>query len=119
MAKKGDYKIPFDSKGNLLAYARGYGDEIWKDNDVITAELEFVGFRRGRSAAHAVFKQNSRGGKKRGKKGARYTMFLTDLSDAIPYMIRSYLSGYFRFQKRGQNYGIKYIPPLDRLAELS
>lgn len=96
------YQIPFDANGNPLNYAREYGwNRIeWKDNYIFEASLVFDHFQRGRSAAHAIFNDGQ---------GRKFTMFLAELSKAIPSLEEGQLVGYFTFCKRGQNYGIKFL----------
>lgn len=120
MGSKKSYQIPFSRNGSLLTYPEyehqyvgpGNGDRghdnsilihppVWKDNYEFTGTLEFDHFSRGRSAAHAIFKDPS--------DDTEYTMFLTDLGDAIPNMGGGFLIGTFTFVKRGQNYGIKFL----------
>lgn len=109
------YKVPFTSdahwkgSGHLLPYT-GY-DELtadplieWRDNKQFRAILFFQNFQRGRSAAHALWADQS---------GHQYQMFLADLGDLISGSEmsngRTYeLDWYVR--KRGMNYGIaRYI----------
>lgn len=111
--KKG-WKVPF-REGVFLRYAindpnsrhcagpersgwREYADE-WRDNYEFVATMRFVTFKRGRSAAYAIWETED---------GEQYSMFLTDLEDAIPYMVDGHLTiRRFTFSKRGSNYGVK------------
>lgn len=61
-------------------------------------ELKFVGFSRGRSAAGGMFTN---------AKGQNFYMFLTDLSDAVPFLEKGVLKGTFKFVKRGSNFGVQ------------
>ena len=110
MAKKGDYQIPFDQDGNQQHYPEHWyvGEwpngtregPHWRDNVPFDDTLTFAGYTRGRSAAY--FRFTCRNGK-------HVYMFLTDLQDAIPHMLRGELCGTFQFIKRGQNYGVQLV----------
>lgn len=110
------WKVPFKADGTPMRYALNdpnsryrrddmqhhpdFADE-WRENYEFTATLYFNGFARGRSAAYAYFNTAD---------DQRYTMFLTDLADAIPYLEKGFLRDKtFTFTKRGQNYGIKVV----------
>lgn len=108
MAKKQTFQIPF-SNGHLVSYAGGGGGFTWKENYVFPDVLTFDSFERGRSAAHAVFFN---------EKGRRFPMFLTDLHDAMTHIVRGSLTGNFTFVKRGQNYGVKFVPKVEGNEEV-
>lgn len=54
MAKKGNYKIPFDLKGNLLDYYSVYNiaNIVLEDNYQFKDVLEYNGYSKGRSSVH-------------------------------------------------------------------
>jgi hypothetical protein len=63
------------------------------------AVLKFTCFSRGRSAAHALMHSET---------GARYTVFLTDLSEMIKDLRWcGGIAARFIPCKRGQNYGVR------------
>lgn len=108
MSKKGDYLIPFNSKGDQLHYPEayefdaargcGYKPPEWRPNAPFRDTLTFDTYSRGRSAAYFHFKRSD---------GTGVCMFLTDIEAAIPHMVAGKLTGTFRFTKRGQNYGVQ------------
>ena len=76
-------------------------EPIWKDNYIFESEMRFIGFGRGRSAAHGFL---------RGTERREYQIFLKDLEELIG--TRNFECGIINetkwtFVKRGQNYGIK------------
>lgn len=64
--------------------------------------LSFQGFERGRSAAHAIWKD---------EQGRRFVMFLVDLDDLIQIgnPIKEVQASWV-VTKKGQDYGIKLAP---------
>lgn len=98
--KIGNYKIPFDQNGNQLTYAAGWRDIEWRENDPFNDELTYVGYERGRSAAHLVFHTAT---------GKRVTMFLGQFDRCAQHMNGGKFKGTFRFVKRGENYGVAMI----------
>lgn len=90
--------IPFDKNGEMIRYDYDYLIKERKENYEFSADLRFVQFGRGKSAAYAIF-ENSLDGKK-------YYMFLKDLED---FLKNKEIIGNFTFVKRGCNYGIKRI----------
>ena len=103
-------KIPFDSYGNLLSH--GFGSEVaeWRDNYEVQLSLVLIGFERGRSAAHAVFRQRVLSNPEV-RLDTKFPMFLKELEDLMFKTIIEYghISGMFTFAKRGTNYGIKWL----------
>lgn len=105
-------KIPFDQYGNPVPFYNGVtrgpyanldSDYIWKDNAPFRATLEFKGFQRGRSAAHAIYA-------KRDDESWQAVMFLTDFTEVVDRgLAPKHLSGRFVHVKRGSNYGIKLL----------
>lgn len=99
--KVGKYPIPFKrTTGEMLNYP-DRGDIEWRDNHVFYGPLIFSHFERGRSAAHAIFKDNEE---------RRYTVFLTDFEEMIPLMQGGVINEPLTFIKRGQNYGACLSP---------
>lgn len=111
LKKKGDYQIPFDEEGNPLHYPEG--KITWRDNYVFPAVLEFSEFRRGRSAAYALFTSKETTDEYDGKgflipkKSKTYCVFLRDFQDIIPAMEFGLVDAEFTFVKRGMNYGLR------------
>jgi hypothetical protein len=81
--------------------------DYWIDNFTWQGTIEFLHFRRGRSAAHAIF-EVVRSEDARVDVGDNHVMFLTYLSDVInKNMIRNgFVTGEFTFYKRGSNFSI-------------
>lgn len=110
MAKE-SYKIPYNPlTGDQMHYPErvyraqvgvGYSVEEpdWRENVPFDTTLRFKGFRRGRSAAYAEFLNLTT--------GFLMVVFLTDLEDMIPLMVRGAVSDRFIGTKRGMNYGVK------------
>lgn len=106
-------KIPFDP---FTGFPQEYEHKVWRggygegseapvllDNHEFKAELRFVGFQRGRSAAHARYVKVD-------DESWEATMFLTDLKSVIEDGFAPlYLSGTFCYTKRGSNYGIRFL----------
>lgn len=97
---------PFDEHGNLLHWARegtGWGTaHEWRPNVPFEADLTITGMESGRSAKYVTLAD---------ERGHRYTMFVTDLLDALrtPEGARDGSFGSRRWivAKRGQNFGVK------------
>lgn len=71
-------------------------------NCIFYGEFSFKNFSRGRSSATAVYQALD--------KSLEVEMFLKDLGEVIKEGFQpNPLKGYFCFQKRGANYGIKYL----------
>ena len=104
--KKGDYQIPFNSKGDQLHYPELQwvkGSPVlatMKDNFVFEDTLKFDGMARGRSAAYFYFTRST---------GTKVVVFMTDLCEMMPYLVNGEISGKFTFTKRGQNYGTIFL----------
>lgn len=77
----------------------------WREVEDFVLCATFESFCRGRSSALATWKAQVEPG--------TWFMFLTDLADAMPYIKEGKLLGTFRGQKRGTNYGIKFVPPVN------
>lgn len=107
MARKGDYRIPFDAKGNQLHYPETYSwtngkrDEVeWRDNAPFEATLSYDGYSRGRSAAYFDFKDQN---------GKTVVVFMKDFEAMVPHMSKGAVAGTFVFTKRGMNYGCQLV----------
>lgn len=111
-------EIPYDADGRPRTYVPKFARAIYekmtvegqrrvyveyRPNVVTYRVLEFSGFERGRSAAHAVFYDVLHG------EPVRFQMFLTDLESEIRdgNFDTHILEGLFEFCKRGQNYAIR------------
>lgn len=107
--RRGDYPIPFDPDGTPLSYttvtAGVSGPHVkWRKNHEFDAEMTYVGFSRGRSAAHLLWQDG---------RGVRYTMFLAD-ADALfktRTVAAGVVAGRWTFCKRGSNYGVRPVAP--------
>lgn len=103
-----DGDIPFGRDGAQLHYGETRGaaalSTVWKPNFSFHGELQFLEFRRGRSAAYAVFGRIE-------EECVRSTVvvFLADLGVMLPHMRKGSAKGEFTFCKRGQNYGCRMI----------
>lgn len=97
-----DKRVPFNIKGDLLGYPHGRWDEIhWRENYEFNDTLSFVGFERGRSAAHAIFEDSD---------GHFMQMFLTNLEDLILAGKKpTKTKGWWTFVKKGRNFGVKMV----------
>ncbi|TCU34113.1 hypothetical protein [Rhizobium azibense] len=98
MAKKGDYQIPFSSKGDQLHYP-DWG-HVMLDNFEFEDTLKFSTMARGRSAAYFYFKRSN---------GAKVVVFMKDLCEMMPHINKGKITGKFTFTKRGQNYGAIFL----------
>ena len=113
MPKKLNYKAPFLEDGSVPSYPsnwdilRGKYQEVkidWKDVEPFYADLRFTGMDKGShgSTRYTLKNLNS---------DANYCMFTVDVLDILmTHGIQGgILHGYWVVQKRGQNYGIRYI----------
>jgi len=111
VSKKPSYQVPHYPDGSIPDYVRhgatngGWGNDpklaiTWRDPAPFDARLSFTCFSRGRSAAHALMFSET---------GARFTVFLTDLSEMIrdARWCGGLLAARFMPCKRGQNYGVR------------
>jgi hypothetical protein len=100
---KGQYKIPFDTDGNLMGYPEQWRDIVWRDNYQFDDVLKFDSYYRGRSAAGMFMVSTTT--------GSHYQMFLRDFEDLINTVIIDHgvVSGRWTFTKRGANYGIMLV----------
>lgn len=101
MAKKGQYPIPFDKDGNLLAYPTPFYLGEWRDNHVFEDTLKYIGYVRGQSAARLKWQSVNT--------GKTYEMFMDDFD----YLMKrsgiefDEVCAAWTFCKRGQNYGVR------------
>jgi len=99
-------KVPFDSKGNLLHYPEVWGGDqaiVWKEVFEFEDTLQFMEFRRGRSAAYALL---------RGTDDVEYPMALADFETVIPHLQMGMLTCKWTFRKFGGNFFVR--PVLDK-----
>lgn len=110
MVKTSIDQIPFKTiafldgrvERELAGYVAYYDHDIeWVSNTAFTDTLKFIGFERGRSAAHAIFKSET--------SGTRYQVFLVDLETIIQSEMwdRGKITSSFIGCKHGTNYGIR------------
>lgn len=100
-AKKGNYQIPFDQKGDQMEYPETWRGEIdWRDNFEFEDGLTLIGYGRGRSSITFQFRRD---------KGGVVSMFVSDFYEAAHKMVRGRIKGRFTFVKKGQNYGCKMV----------
>lgn len=70
---------------------------VWRSNEPFKDTLILETFRRGRSAAHFLFRREN---------GKTVWVFITDMVDSMcPSMVRGEVTGTFQFVKRGANFG--------------
>lgn len=100
MAKS--YQIPFDAKGNMLAYDAGWETNIKKDVYTFSEEMSITGYSRGRSSAQFILIDS---------KGKTYRMFLSDTFDMLSRadISKGKVSGSWTFVKKGANYGLQFV----------
>lgn len=102
-------KVPFDSSGNMMDYDAIYACQDSYVNIDITFEatMKYTGFGRGRSSIKMYFVDINT--------NKKYAMFISEF-DRIIKLENScihMLSGTFGFHKKGSNYGLRYIKPLE------
>lgn len=96
-----NYKIPFDSYGNMVSYETYRGE--YRDNYEFADTLTLWHMARGRSACTACFV---------GSDGTRYSMFLPEFLKIIQRFndgdIENIgrITGTWTFRKQGANYSI-------------
>src|SRR5512139_3548707 len=109
-AKKGQYQIPFDKKGNQLDYPGSYWHDgsylqnEWVDNFVFVDTLTYVTYTQVRSAIGFTFKSAS---------GVTVNVFISDFSEMLPFMKLGTIIGRFTFVKKGSSYGCTMVEPFD------
>lgn len=96
MTKKGQYQIPFDTKGNQLSYVDTYWgrDAIMKDNYEFEDTLVYSGYGRGRSSVTMDFKSKT--------DEKNYSMFISDFDSVVSEMVNGEVKGKFTFVKKGK-----------------
>jgi hypothetical protein len=102
LAVTGNYLIPYDGAGNLREYAGGYSETEWRDNTPFPAELQVVGYERGRTAVRVIWEDGD---------GHAYPMFISYLVELIrtSNVIDGKVSGTWMGTKKGQNYGLRMV----------
>lgn len=74
---------------------------VWKPQEEKELTLQYIGYTRGRSAVTFWWKDQD---------GHQYPMFLTDFDDMFTkHLSSTIIHAVFTYQKRGQNYGIKFL----------
>lgn len=104
--KIGQYKIPFDSRGDLMSYD-GFGVFEWRDNYSFVDTLKLEGSGRGRSSVTFKFRSL--------ESGVVYSMFISDATYLFQNCVvrKGVVRGSFTFVKKGSNYGLTLIAPID------
>lgn len=102
---------PFDKDGGLVGYdGYSYRDIHWREvSDPIALTLEFDSYSRGRSAVTFHWKDILT--------GAKFPMFAKDFTDILDEFgsIDKIISGKWKVQKRGSNYGLKLVEKLENV----
>ena len=100
-----DRRAPFDTNGSLMHHPGSYMQELkeMRPEKIFRATMTYTGFERGRSAAYTMWKD---------EKGRTYPMFLAELHDTLPLLVKGSLNSTWRVTKRGQNFGIKLAKEL-------
>lgn len=97
-------KIPFNKLGHLLDYPGAHHGEVtWRSNEPFDAKLVFQCFKRGRSAARAIFLDGD---------GRRLVVFLADLEQILKSgaLVKfGVIRGTWCYCKRGENYGVQLV----------
>lgn len=99
---KKPWQVPF-ANGEPLRWGYGGSQTEWRDNFTFRQTFTFVGFERGRSAAHALLK---------GEDGREFVCFLVDFAPLVRRGLFDQdgkVSGLWTFTKKGQNYGIRRV----------
>lgn len=95
--------VPVDKDGNWLTFPDWRFDR-WEDVDPFYASLNIDGIYSGRSAKGLTLKDDN---------GKEYSMFLTDLVEALKnpevHVSLGRIAGYWTAAKRGSNYGVKFV----------
>lgn len=106
---KADYKVPFAEDGSLLHYAEtryarpaDRGVE-WRPAEPFTAALTIATMHTGRSAKYTEWTDAA---------GRRFPMFIADLIEMLRSadVHRGTVDGFWTVRKRGQNYGVRFLP---------
>lgn len=95
---KTDFKVPFNSHGDQLAYPKYASLEV--QNFEFEDTLTWAGFERGQSAARLLFRRSN---------GNLVRMFLGEFDKVAPLLRDGKLTGTFTFCKRGTNFGTRMI----------
>lgn len=112
--RPGAYKVPYNSRGSLLHYARAENnsyrhlnasDVDWRENDPFVTELELDRSVSGRSAKYVIWHDPD---------GRQFPMFVVDLVEMIKdgaTVSGGKINATWKARKRGQNYGVQYDSP--------
>lgn len=108
-AKKGQYQIPFDPKGNQQDYPSdtGWNPRIpptWVDNFVFVDTLTYFHYTQGRSSIGFTMKRTD---------GTTVNVFISDFHQMLPHLSRGQITGRFTFVKKGSNYGCMFLGPVE------
>lgn len=105
-AKKGQYQIPFNDKGDQLDYPSPYwrngkmAEPTMVDNFEFVDTLTYDDYSTGRSSVGFRMKRTD---------GTLVNVFISDFSKMIPLLSRGQITGRFTFVKKGANYGCTFI----------
>lgn len=106
-------KVPFDKQGVLMHYANpdarpDHFDAAhkWLEPEPIELTLHLYGTERGRSAAYFLWTDGL---------ANVWPMFMKDMADLVKNAAINYgvVSGMWIPCKRGQNYGLRYLGPVE------
>ena len=119
MTKKLDLKIPFDSDVTvMLSYApHNNKGVVWHDNKVFNDTLVMTSYSKGRSAVKISFMSAT--------DQTTYSMFLgefwsmlTKLKNQDLNINKMEVTGRWTFVKRGTDYSISFVGPLEVAAKI-
>lgn len=100
--KKIDWKVAFDPvTGHHQSWSQA-PQRAEVDQYEFEDRLQFRRYVKGRSAINFIWE---------GTDGKEYTMFISDLCDAMPHIVGGWLSGTFHFVKRGHSTGVVFTLP--------
>lgn len=101
----GDYKIPYDDKGNLQHYGWSFGGGCtWHDNHPFKAEMEISTMASGRSSKYLIWQDV--------RTKRQYPMFVVDTVDLLKggsVTLGRTPELTWTVRKRGQNFGIALL----------
>lgn len=96
---------------NLAAVPRASRyDTTYRPNGPFTDTLTWKSYSKGRSSVAFVFRRQST--------GTHVTMFLSDFTEAIPFLVNGQLHGEFIYTKKGGNFGCRLLHPSGPTAPL-
>jgi hypothetical protein len=111
--RKFNYKAPFLEDGGVPSYPLAWriinGEHKqptidWREVEPFWATLRFIGMDKGSHGSTRYVLENV-------NTKAKYSMFTVEALDILmnEFPRGGFLEGYWRVQKRGTNYGIKYL----------